>query len=105
MSAKKHTVKKSARTKKMLHDLAHSIEPQPHHEEKASQQSMDAGEEAIRKQFLLIQMEYSRLMTEVSKEFGLVKDWIEKEAREKGTELMAKIPTNISSKIPVNFLK
>ena len=88
MSAKRHHLgKKSAGHKKIVNAFA--IQPD---EEASFHNPPERGsKESIERQFHRIQRGYSLLMTEVVKEFDLVKLWLEKEANDRSHELKEKI--------------
>lgn len=77
MPAKKHLSNKSSRQKKLIHSVPI----------KSGVANPPSREEAIVRQFHRIQRGYSILMSEVYKEFNLVKGWIEKEAHDRREEL------------------
>jgi hypothetical protein len=87
MSAKRHPNKKSTGQKKIVSTIAAAAK---HAETVASDPILKSREEAIVRQFHRIQRGYSILMSEVAKEFDLVKGWIEKEALIRRDELKAR---------------
>src|SRR5438445_10478610 len=96
MSAKGHHGKRSAGHKKIVNAFA--IKPD---EETGQFNPPDRGStESIERQFHRIQRGYSLLMTEVVKEFDLVKLWLEREANARRDELKEKISSRLSSGLP-----
>lgn len=76
MPIKKTIPKKNARQKKLLHTVAH-----PHvSEEHAPETSLEGREDAIKRQFKVIQKDYYKLMLNVTKGYDLVKGWLETQA-------------------------
>ena len=92
MSAKRHLNKKTPGQKKIINTISKA-----EHDEAVSMSAHNdiGSEDAIVKQFHRIQRGYSILMSEVVKEYDLIKDWIEKEALSKTEEWKQKISTRI----------
>lgn len=81
MPAKRHP-KKTTRQKRLIHSMPTTT---------SAAVRTSSGEDAIIRQFHLIQKRYSKLMTDVAKEFSLVKRWIGTQAQSKRDDLKAKI--------------
>lgn len=90
MPVKKHLNKKTPGQKKILSAIARA-----EHEHDFSMSAQKGSEDAIVRQFHRIQRGYSILMSEVVKEYDLIKDWIEKEASHRTEELKHKIVDKI----------
>lgn len=72
------TSKKSRHKKSLeqVYESNNSVETMGTHVESGS-------EEAIKRQFTLIQKDYQKLMQDISKEYGLVREWIGEQVAEK----------------------
>lgn len=68
MAVKKSLPKKNARQKKLLHNVTASRHDEEH--------KIELKEDAIRRQFKLIQKDYLKLMSNVTKGYGLIKGWL-----------------------------
>ncbi len=77
MALKKSLPKKNARQKKMLHTVTMAKHDE-HVESEGT--SIEGKEDAIRRQLKVIQKDYMKLMTNVTKGYDLVKGWIETQA-------------------------
>ncbi len=87
MPIKKTIPKKNARQKKLLHTVAHP----PMNEEHAPEDSLEGREDAIKKQFKIIQKDYFKLMLNVTKGYDLVKGWLESQAIQKRDMLKSRL--------------
>jgi hypothetical protein len=86
MPAKKHLNKKTPGQKKIISAIAKA-----ERDDDFTMSPASGSEDAIVRQFHRIQRGYSILMSEVVKEYDLIKDWIEKEASVRTEEWKHKI--------------
>lgn len=75
MPVKKSLPKRNARQKKLLHNV--TVQK---HEDQELNNNIELKEDAIRRQFKLIQKDYLKLMTNVTKGYGLIKGWLGSQA-------------------------
>jgi len=78
MPIKKSLPKKNARQRKLLHSVAVQKHEDEHNQELNN--NIELKEDAIRRQFKLIQKDYMKLMTNVTKGYGLIKGWLGSQA-------------------------
>lgn len=57
-------------------------------------QEIKHGEDAIRRQFLLIKKDYSRLMSDMATGYGLIKNWVGMQANTRGEMLKSRFIKN-----------
>lgn len=77
MAVKKSLPKKNARQKKLLH----SVNTPKHEDEfQNAMNTIEVKEDALKRQFKVIQKDYLKLMYNVTKGYDLLKGWIETQA-------------------------
>lgn len=89
--AVKKTAHKNLRQKKVLNMVGEIRNASYTNIEK---QEIRHGEDAIRRQFLVIKKDYSRLMNDVATGYGLIKNWVEMQAMNRGEMLKARFIKN-----------
>ncbi len=57
-------------------------------------QEIRHGEDAIRRQFIVIKKDYNRLMNDVATGYGMIKNWVEMQAVNRGEMLKARFIKN-----------
>lgn len=87
MAVKKTLPKRNARQKKLLHNV--TIHKQDEHHEIDS--SIELKEDAIKRQFKLIQKDYLKLMTNVTKGYGLIKGWLGSQAEKRSNMIKSRL--------------
>ncbi len=89
--AVKKTAHKNGRQKKVLKMVA---EAHAHDRDNMEAQELRHEEDAIRRQFLVIKKDYNRLVTDVAAGYGLIKNWVNLQAVNRGELLKARFIKN-----------
>lgn len=89
--AVKKTAQKNGRQKKVLKMVA---EAHSHDNDNLEGQEIRHEEDAIRRQFLVIKKDYDRLMSDVATGYGLVRNWVNLQATNRGEMLRARFIKN-----------
>jgi hypothetical protein len=80
-------IKRNARQKKLLNNVG----VQRHEENHEIESSIELKEDAIKRQFKLIQKDYVKLMTNVTKGYGLIKGWIGSQAEKRSNLIKSRL--------------
>ncbi|QDK40868.1 hypothetical protein DOM21_05230 [Bacteriovorax stolpii] len=89
--AVKKTAHKNGRQKKVLKMVAVA---HAHDNDNMEGQELRHEEDAIRRQFLVIKKDYSRLMNDVATGYGLIRNWVNLQAVNRGELLRARFIKN-----------
>nr|BDT29319.1 hypothetical protein BHI3_27850 [Bacteriovorax sp. HI3] len=89
--AVKKTAHKNGRQKKVLKMVA---EAHAHDFDNMEEQVLKHEEDAIRRQFLVIKKDYTRLMSDVATGYGLIRNWVNLQAVNRGELLRARFIKN-----------
>lgn len=87
MAVKKTLPKRNARQKKLLHNVT----VHKHDENHEIDSSIELKEDAIKRQFKLIQKDYFKLLTNVTKGYGLIKGWIGSQAEKRSNMIKSRL--------------